>query len=199
MRDVLYILFGYLSGSLLFAKLTGALIAQKDITAETPDGNPGTANAFRNGGMLCGILTLCGDLFKGFFPVYLYLREAPTPALVFVLAAPVIGHVFPIFFHFSGGKGIATTFGCLLGLLPDYLPVACLAFFFILYSTILRLSTHYHRTLLTYPCAGLALLFLEPDMTVTLGFLLILGVVYWRLLTSPEEKKKCEVQRLWMR
>ena len=117
-RDLCFILLGYLAGSVLFARIWGRVVAKKDITRDAPDQNPGTANAFINGGIVCGLLTLVCDLLKGFVPVFLYLRTGSGPALGFVMATPVLGHVFPVFSHFRGGKGIATTFGCLLALLP---------------------------------------------------------------------------------
>ena len=94
-----YILLGYLSGSVLFARVSAGL-AGKDILAGSKDGNPGTANAFQLGGFRCGMDTLLGDLFKGFFPVWLFLRapeSSPTLALALVLAAPVVGHAVPVF------------------------------------------------------------------------------------------------------
>ena len=109
LRDGLYILFGYLSGSVLYARLFGEWIAKKDITEESRDGNPGTSNAFLYGGFWCGMLTLCCDLLKGFLPVWLWLRYAPGAVdrltLSFVMAAPVIGHAYPVFSRFNGGKG----------------------------------------------------------------------------------------------
>ena len=75
----------------------------------------------------------------------------------FVIAAPVIGHIFPIFFRFRGGKGIAVTFGCLLGLLPSWQPLAWLAAFFIFFSVVVRITPHYYRTLITYLCTFLCL------------------------------------------
>ena len=146
-RDILYIALGYICGGILFAKIFGILLKNKDITQGTQDGNPGASNAFRNGGFLCGALTLCGDMLKGFLPVFLYMREVPSSALAIVIAAPVLGHVFPVFHKFRGGKGIATTFGSLLGLLPNYIPVGLLALFFIFFSVILRISPHFYRTL----------------------------------------------------
>lgn len=85
MRDALYIIFGYLLGSILFARLGGLIFKKTDIMAESPDKNPGTMNAFTYGGFRCGVFTLCGDLLKGFFPVFLYrsgeLPENPADAL----------------------------------------------------------------------------------------------------------------------
>ena len=71
---LLLILMGYLLGSILFAPIFGQLILKKDIIRGTKDLNPGTANAFMQGGMLCGILTLIGDMGKGFLPVFLCIQ-----------------------------------------------------------------------------------------------------------------------------
>jgi len=199
MRDFIYIVISYLLGSILFANAAGTLIAGKDITEGSPDGNPGTVNAFLNGGFLCGVFTLLGDLLKGFLPVYLYMRQGGGAALPLVIAAPVIGHVFPVFHRFKGGKGIAATFGCFIGLLPDLLPLGALAFFFILFSTALRINPHYYRTLLTYLFVGISLLLFELNPDVVYGFCLISAAVFVRLLTSKEEKPKCEVHLLWTR
>lgn len=201
MREIIYIIFGYLAGSLLFTRLSSRVLGLGDIAENSIDKNPGSANAFRNGGFLCGALSLCGDILKGFFPVWLYLRsggQAGGAAFVLILAAPVIGHIFPVFYSFHGGKGIATSFGCLLGLLPEYFPAAVLACCFLFFSCIVRVTPNYHKTLLTYVCAGLLMLFLSENAAVTGGFLLIALSVIFRLLTSGEEKSQCKVGLLWM-
>ena len=135
-KFLMYILGGYAAGSVLFARLSAALLNRPAVLRDSPDGNPGTANAFQYGGFLCGLITLLGDVAKGFLPVYLYLRaggnfQAAPLLSALVLAAPVWGHAFPILFRFHGGKGIAVTFGCLLGLRPATgVPFALLALFF---------------------------------------------------------------------
>lgn len=105
-RDALYIIFGYLLGSILFARLGGLIFKTTDFMAESPDKNPGTMNAFTYGGFRCGVFTLCGDLLKGFFPVFLYrsgeLPENPL-MLSFVMAAPVLGHILPFYDIKHGG------------------------------------------------------------------------------------------------
>lgn len=199
MRDIIYILTGYLAGSILFARVFGQLLKNTDITENTNDGNPGTANAFQNGGFLCGALTLVCDLLKGFLPVFLYTRGPATFLLALVIAAPVIGHVFPALYHFHGGKGIATTFGCLLGLLPNYIPAMLLALLFIFFSLILRITPHYYRTLATYLGAELLLFVFSRDLCIWIGFSLIFAAVAARMLTSKEEKTPPEVKLLWMR
>jgi len=154
-----FIVMGYILGSILFAPLFGKLITKKDIIRETKDQNPGTANAFMQGGMLCGILTLVCDMGKGFIPVFLCANMLQTqfancmwgideqlwggrPEIIvvlgsaLVLVAPVAGHIWPIFHKWKGGKGIAVSFGCLLGYWPNIGTALILACFFILFSLI---------------------------------------------------------------
>lgn len=202
MKSVFYVIVGYLCGSVLFARVIGGLMG-RDVTKDTKDGNPGTANAFMQGGFLCGILTLIGDIGKGAAPILLYLTRVPGGRASFlfplVLAAPVLGHIFPVFYHFRGGKGIATTFGCFLALLPAYRPLLALIFFFLFYSVILRISPHFYRTLVTYLSVMVYLLFAEQDLFLLVGCGLIAIAVTVRLFCSHEEKKSFRVSLLWKR
>lgn len=117
------------------------------------------------------------------------------------MTAPVLGHILPVFYCFQGGKGIAVTFGCLLGLLPAIKPVAIFAAFFLLFSLCLQITPHYYRTLVTYFCTLAALYLTSGATAVCVGFLLITGLVFGRLLTSQEEKEKMnvKVKLLWRR
>ena len=65
MRTILYALFGYISGSVLYAKNFMKLFNKEELIEESKDKNPGTANAFMYGGMTCGIMTLICELLKG--------------------------------------------------------------------------------------------------------------------------------------
>lgn len=197
------ILLGYLSGSVLFARVSMALLHKGYILTASKDGNPGTANAFRYGGFLCGTLTLSGDLLKGFFPVHLLVSAcSPTvPPMLFALAAsaPVLGHAFPVFYHFQGGKGIAVTFGCLLGLLPEWQPVACLVCAFLLFSLMIRITPHFQRTVAAY-LLTLAFLFLSgQSQRSVLSFSLMSIVVSVRLLMSREPRERMLVNFPWQR
>lgn len=202
MRTITYIIMGYIMGSILFAQVFSKLF-NKNILQESKDGNPGTANAFMYGGFWCGVLTLFFELFKGAVPVYLYLRgvniqSAGTAALASVIAAPVIGHIYPIFNKFHGGKGIAVTFGVLLGLVPIWSPVVLLAFFFIFFSIIVRVSPHIHRTVVTYCCTLAAIVLTNPIRGIIVGVAIITVIVLHRLYISKEEKEKIKVGLLWM-
>lgn len=201
-RWIGYALLGYLSGSVLFAKLSIRIFGKEDAIEGSSDGNPGTANAFA-AGFECGILTLIGDLAKGFLPVFLFLRgtvgvSPDVHNLAFVLAAPVLGHAFPIYYHFKGGKGIAVSFGCLLGLLPMWKPVAILVACFLTFSLIVRITPHFYRTAVTYPCALLMMYLTHQVPGVIAGFLLITCVVCLRLHLSSERREQMEMKWLWI-
>ena len=200
MRNVVFIFFGYLSGSILYAQIFVKLFCNKNLIEISCDNNPGTVNAFRYGGFGCGILTLFCDLLKGFIPVYLFTSGTSHPSYVnaLVMAAPVIGHIFPVFNHFRGGKGIAVTFGCLLGLLPMWKPLAILAVYFILFSVVLRITPTYYRTLAAYTCSLVTMLFFSDTAATLISFALISVGVILRLLISKENKKPLEVKILWM-
>ncbi len=204
LRTIIFILAGYLSGSVLYASVFAKLFKIENFTEMSPDHNPGTANAFRYGGFWCGLLTLVCDLLKGFLPVFLYMSyiglELPGGlSFALVMAAPVIGHAFPMFFRFQGGKGIAVSFGCLFGLLPIWQPLALLAAFFILFSVVFRITSHYHRTLITYLCSLVSVFFIEDNPAIWGGFLIISAAVIVRLLISRENKEHMRVKLLWMR
>ena len=204
-RDIIFVLCGYLCGSVLFARIFSQIIHRRDVTEDSEDKNPGTTNAFKYGGMLCGILTLVFDLAKGVVPVYMYVRGLGDDdyglALALVIAAPVVGHILPVFYKFKGGKGIAVFFGSLLGLVPVFpMPVLILAAAFIFFSLVIRISPHYYRTLAAYGVAAvLILLFSVGPLAVSVGFLISAVTITFRLLRSAEEKEALEVRAVWKR
>jgi glycerol-3-phosphate acyltransferase PlsY len=123
-------LMAYLVGSLSFAVIVSRLMGLND-PRSYGSGNPGATNVLRSGNRVAAALTLLLDALKGFVPVILvkafgapYGLDEGTLALV-ALAA-LLGHVWPIFFKFRGGKGVATAAGVLLGLNP-WLGLATLA------------------------------------------------------------------------
>ena len=123
-------LAAYLIGSLSFAVIVSRVMGLND-PRTYGSGNPGATNVLRSGNKAAAVLTLLLDALKGFVPVVLVdlfgarlgLGEG-TVALV-ALAA-FLGHLWPVFFRFQGGKGVATAAGVLLGLNP-WLGLATLA------------------------------------------------------------------------
>ena len=202
-KALLFFLLGYLCGSILFANVFSKIFHKDDILEQSKDHNPGTTNAYQYGGFWCGTCTLCGDLLKGFIPIHLLVHSIPISEMDFlyalVLAAPVIGHAFPIFNRLRGGKGIAVTFGCLLGLLPYGSPVFLFAAFFLFFSIVLQISPHFYRTIFAYVGTALFLFLLKAEIVVCVGFLMIAATVCFRLHLSKEEREKMKVKLAWMR
>jgi len=120
----------YLIGSLSFAVIVSRLMGLND-PRTYGSGNPGATNVLRSGNKAAAVLTLLFDALKGFVPVLL-VKEFGAPyglyegTLALVAVAAFLGHLWPLFFHFKGGKGVATAAGVLLGLNP-WLGLATLA------------------------------------------------------------------------
>ena len=124
------VLLAYLTGSLSFAVLVSRAMGLND-PRSYGSGNPGATNVLRSGNRLAAALTLVLDALKGFVPVLLVLRFGPAWGLgegtvALVALAAFLGHLWPLFFRFQGGKGVATAAGVLLGLNP-WLGLATLA------------------------------------------------------------------------
>ncbi|MDY0050812.1 MAG: glycerol-3-phosphate 1-O-acyltransferase PlsY [Halothiobacillaceae bacterium] len=112
------IVFAYLMGSISTAILTARLFGLPD-PRTTGSGNPGATNMLRQGGRWPAILTLIGDIAKGVIPVAIaHALDLDSSALALVAVAAFLGHLYPVFFGFRGGKGVATALGVLLGLSP---------------------------------------------------------------------------------
>ncbi|PYC29159.1 glycerol-3-phosphate acyltransferase [Aquipseudomonas alcaligenes] len=117
-------LLAYLLGSLSFAILLSRLSGAPDPRA-SGSGNPGATNMLRVAGRKLAVLTLLGDLAKGLLPVLIAgLLGLAVQQQAWIGLAAVIGHLYPLYFRFRGGKGVATAAGMLLGLYP---PAALLA------------------------------------------------------------------------
>lgn len=116
MTGYLAIFAAYLIGSLSSAIIVCKLMGLPDPRGEG-SGNPGATNVLRFGGKKAAAITLAGDMLKGLIPV-LIIKYLDGSALLLVLVgfAAFLGHLYPVFFQFKGGKGVATMLGVLLGL-----------------------------------------------------------------------------------
>lgn len=151
-EEIIYILAGYLSGSVLYSYLLPKYLKKIDVTEKSEDGNPGAANAFLYAGIPMGILVIILELLKGFLPVHLAMKRMDPRGLMFglVMAAPVLGHAYPFWRNNKGGKAIAVSFGVLLGLYPIFEPVSYLIIFYLLFSLVIVISPHFYRSVLTF-------------------------------------------------
>jgi len=120
MPTIVFALVAYLIGSLSFAVITSKLFGLPD-PRTFGSKNPGATNVLRTGKKAAAALTLLGDSAKGWLAVFLAQRFAADyglgdAAIAAVAIAVFLGHIYPVFFGFHGGKGVATALGILLAL-----------------------------------------------------------------------------------
>jgi acyl phosphate:glycerol-3-phosphate acyltransferase len=116
--DYLLPVLAYLIGSVPMAIVAARLLGLAD-PRTTGSGNPGATNVLRYGGKTAAGLTLAGDVLKGVIAILLAGWFAPHPwVLAFSGLAVFLGHLYPVFFGFRGGKGVATALGVWLALIP---------------------------------------------------------------------------------
>jgi len=109
-------ILGYVFGSISSAVIISKLFRLDD-PRKIGSGNPGATNVLRSGNKFAAVLTLLGDVLKGVIPVMLAQHySGSTMVIAMVAIAAFMGHLFPIFFGFKGGKGVATAIGVFLAL-----------------------------------------------------------------------------------
>ncbi|HEX7364471.1 MAG TPA: glycerol-3-phosphate acyltransferase [Dehalococcoidia bacterium] len=131
---VLSTVIAYLLGSIPFAYIIGKW--RKVDVRRVGDKNVGTFNVFRHGGMAAGILTLVADVGKGALAIIAARLLSGNELVVFAAGiAAVIGHNWPVFLHFRGGRGLAVIIGALLALAPIEMLIAAAISLLVLYYT----------------------------------------------------------------
>jgi glycerol-3-phosphate acyltransferase PlsY len=122
MTTLIFVVCAYLIGSVSFAVLMSKAFGLAD-PRTYGSGNPGATNVLRSGKKAAAVLTLLGDAAKGWVAVFAAMQFATPDAQGVMMVAAVfmavfIGHLFPVFLRFKGGKGVATALGVLLALSP---------------------------------------------------------------------------------
>lgn len=114
---ILLVLASYLIGSCSAAIITCKILGLPDPRTQGSQ-NPGATNVLRIGGKKAAIFTLIGDVLKGFLPVVIakFVLKADAITIGLVALAAFLGHLYPLFFKFKGGKGVATAIGVLFPL-----------------------------------------------------------------------------------
>lgn len=191
MIDYAFVPVAYLLGSLSSAIIVCRLMGLPDPRGEG-SGNPGATNVMRIGGKKAAAITFFGDFLKGFIPVYLAKWWGLPPLLVALTGlAAFLGHLYPAFFGFKGGKGVATSVGVLLAF-NWWLGLAFMATWLSVYKLgkISSLSA-----LIASSLSPVLAWILTADASLTLGalvmtvFLLIRHKANIQRLIAGEEKK----------
>lgn len=109
---------GYLIGSISAAIVVSRMLGVSD-PRQSGSGNPGTTNVLRLGGKKAAAITLLGDVLKGVLPVAVAATVAADAQVIALTALGcLLGHLYPLYYGFKGGKGVATAIGVYLGMAP---------------------------------------------------------------------------------
>lgn len=162
-----------------------------DITEISDDKNPGAANVFKYVGLKYGIPALILDILKGFVPIYFAVQYLDIKSLYFapVLAAPVLGHALAPLFHWHGGKAIAASFGCLLGLIPNSYIVIVLALLLFFFTFFIIIRPNSLRCIVSYTLFSVYSMRFCDILGVRYGSILIAVIVIVKHLKGYEHTK----------
>jgi glycerol-3-phosphate acyltransferase PlsY len=189
-HEILFIVFSYLLGSIPFGYLIFYFSEGRDIRT-LGSGNIGATNVLRSKGKLAGLLTLALDIIKGAVPVLYGRIHFDLPWLVLLGGlAVLLGHVFPVFLKFRGGKGVASLVGVFLVFYYPALLVFLAVFFLVLILTrFVSLASLLATTALFF-----CVLFTQVVETAMVAFVMLLLIVFRhranirRLLAGNENK-----------
>jgi glycerol-3-phosphate acyltransferase PlsY len=166
---------------LIAAVPTGIVLAKvmgyEDVR-DKGSGNIGATNVYRVAGKLAGVLTLAGDILKGFLPLLACKTWlAPTPAqLGIACAMAIVGHCYPVYLKFRGGKGIATALGIFLVMSP----IAVLGAAIVFGITVATTRFISLGSVLAAMSAPLLVLMLNQPQPIFLATLFIAALIVWR-------------------
>ena len=180
MTTVLFIVCAYLIGSLSFAVIVSRVFGLPD-PHSYGSGNPGATNVLRSGRKAAALLTLVGDGGKGWLAVFVAKMLAPQFALgpdviAGVLLAVFLGHIYPVFFGFRGGKGVATALGVLLAVDP-WLGLSALGTWLVIFA-LFRISSL--SAIIAAVLAPLYDLVMAGPRSLTIAIAMMSVLLLWR-------------------
>jgi glycerol-3-phosphate acyltransferase PlsY len=173
---LIYALAGYLVGSISTAIITCKLMGLED-PRSVGSNNPGATNVLRHGGKKAAIITLIGDMLKGLVPVIAVTVIEPAAGVIALTGlGAFLGHVFPVYYGFKGGKGVATYYGVLLGF--SWVAGIVALLIWLLTAFISKISSL--SALVSVLCAPFILWQSShsPELTIILG--LMTALLFWR-------------------
>lgn len=190
-ENLLLVIAAYLLGSVSSAIVVCRLMGLPDPRTQGSK-NPGATNVLRIGGKKAAALTLGGDSLKGLVPMLAaHLLGAEPTVLATVGLAAFLGHLYPLFFGFRGGKGVATALGVQFGL---YWPIGlCVAGIWLFMAKVVKISSL--SALVSMALAPLLVWLFWPEPVLVAAQALISILLFWRhrsniekLLSGSEEK-----------
>ncbi len=188
---IIFYVIGSLPFSLIFTKLFGF----GDIR-NIGSGNVGATNVLRTGNKYLAFFVLCLDIFKGFLPfliLHLYFQEIPLLNKLLICHFAILGHIYPVWLKFKGGKGVATYIGFLFGLNP------LIAFSFLLVWLVTAFMSKYSSlgSLIGILVAPAYFIFINFNFYILIFFIYLTLIIYLkhtenikRLINKTESKIK---------
>lgn len=193
-NEYLFIAIAYLLGSVAFGSILTRICGFGDISKQG-SGNIGATNVVRVAGKKLGAATFLLDFLKGFLPAFIYSQIISDALAVYIVAmASVVGHIFPIWNKFKGGKGVATGFGAILAV--SYMLLLVAIGFWVATYKLKKISSL--SALVSYGLLPFVSFFIYPENKYLMIFLFILSVIVFvrhkanikRLLNGEEGKIK---------
>ena len=174
---ILTLIIAYLIGAIPCGVVLVKLVGGGDVR-DSGSGNIGATNVHRVAGRKLGVMTLIGDALKGALPVAyaIFLAEMPNDQVAMVAVATFLGHLYPIYIGFKGGKGVATACGIYLTLAPLTAAIGLTIFALVLWRS--------RYVSLASICAAISILLInygiERDIPLLLASLFLSGMVVFR-------------------
>ncbi|HLR15904.1 MAG TPA: glycerol-3-phosphate 1-O-acyltransferase PlsY [Bacillota bacterium] len=193
MEYVVYSILAYVLGSLPFALIVGKVGYSIDVR-EHGSGNLGATNAFRVLGVKAGSIVVLADILKGTFAVLIPLLFHADVYLLAIGLFAVIGHTYPLFAKFKGGKAVATSAGIILGVSPLLFAIMILSFLICLY-----VSKYVSLSSMITGIITLIVSFFLKDIGLMIVMLALNVFVFYRHKDNIKRiKNKTEPKITWM-
>jgi glycerol-3-phosphate acyltransferase PlsY len=191
LNHLIFSALAYLAGSISTAIITCRLMGLKD-PRTTGSHNPGATNVLRHGGKKAAIITLIGDMLKGLIPVMIAVQLQMSMSIVaFTALFAFLGHVFPVYYGFRGGKGVATYYGAILAINWQTGVIALVIWLTV--AALLKISSL--SALVSIFSTPFILWYFSQSIELTAAAAVMSLIVFWRhrtniqaLLAGSEEK-----------
>lgn len=191
LNHLIFSTLAYMAGSISTAIITCRLMGIKD-PRTTGSHNPGATNVLRHGGKKAAIITLTGDMLKGLIPVMIAVQLQMSMSIVaFTALFAFLGHVFPVYYGFKGGKGVATYYGAILAINWQTGVIALMIWLIV--AALIKISSL--SALVSIFSTPFILWYFSQSIELTAAVAVMSLIVFWRhrtniqaLLAGSEEK-----------
>jgi len=197
LKCILMTVIGFLSGSVMYSYFIPKMLRGIDITRASADGNPGSSNAIAAAGVKIGFFCMALDVLKAFIPVIaaVIIFKIRGEFLIPVVVSPVLGHSFAPFLQFTGGKGVSTIYGALLGILPLSKIVFLVAVIMALFNFLLIVRPDSTKVILSITVACVLSLFLQPVLYIKIMMVLLTVILVFNHMRNPDKGEN--IVQIW--